>query len=258
MPSVWWIPLVAGVSGLYVGTLATSAVEQVPRRLPVSVGGVACESCGSPIGAIEWFPIMAWLMMQGKCRFCDNDLPGRYPIVQVCMSALFVAAALSINRPLPVMAFCTFLGALLTLSIVNFRHYIIPNRILYPSLLLSSGLLLIDSVARNSWLPARDAAIGGLSTFLVGFVIHIISPRGMGFGLVRLGGFIGMMLGWLGLWLIPIALAAWIIISTPIYLAAMLFFGRRRSDPEAPTNVLTPIIVALVIFGSRILGYVGG
>ncbi|MEO5779375.1 MULTISPECIES: A24 family peptidase [Arthrobacter] len=100
------------------------------------------------------------------------------------------------------------------LTIIDVRHHLLPDRIVFPSYGIA-GVLLLGAAASLAVLaapdpvPADDAAAlfglpglrilaGGAVMWLFYFLLHTVYPPGMGFGDVKLAGVLGMYLGFLG------------------------------------------------------------
>jgi len=111
-----------------------------------------------------------------------------------------------------VLAACLYFAVMaVRLTIIDVRHHLLPNRIVFPSYAVAGALLLAAAaVAWASPLPAAgDAATGILAApalrvvagagilWLFYFVLRFVYPPGMGFGDVKLAGVLGMYLGYL-------------------------------------------------------------
>jgi leader peptidase (prepilin peptidase)/N-methyltransferase len=85
------------------------------------------------------------------------------------------------------------------LSVVDWRTRLLPTYVIAPSYVVVAVLAVMASAVSADWNALVLSAIGWLSTFVIFFVLWFISPRGLGYGDVRLSGVLGMALGWLGL-----------------------------------------------------------
>ena len=177
----------------------------------------------------------------------------RYPLVELGTAVLFVAAAVRLGATWQLPAFCVFFASLLAISVIDLDHYIIPNRVIYPTLAVTIPLLVVAAAADGSWDHLRNAAIGGVAGFAVLLAIHVAVPRGMGFGDVRLAGVIGMMLGWLGLRYLFLGLFLAFLLASVIGVALIAARLRSRKDavPFGPFMALGAVLA--VLWGRAIL-----
>ncbi|GAC1317294.1 MAG: A24 family peptidase [Acidimicrobiales bacterium] len=239
------IALGCGVVGLVAGTFLNVVIDRVPARGAVLPPYPHCRSCGAPAPS--------WLGGIGRCRRCRLPLGARYGLVEAASAALLAAAGLRFAHSPALPAFCVFFASLLAITVIDLDHFIIPNRVIYPTLAATIPLLLVAAAVGDDWGKARTAAIGGVGGFFALFVVHTISPRGMGFGDVRLAGVIGMMLGWLGLGYVALALFLSFLLASVvgIFLLATRIRGRKDAVPFGPFMAAGAVVAAL--WGSRLL-----
>src|ERR1700688_1155574 len=87
---------------------------------------------------------------------------------------------------------------MVAISAVDLERWIIPNRIIYPTLALLVPLFVLASAVDHRWGSLGRAAASAALAFVGFYILHVAVPRGMGFGDVRLSGLIGLASGWLG------------------------------------------------------------
>ena len=251
--------VLCGVIGLCVGSFLNVVIYRVPRRESVVRPRSHCPGCDTPIADRDNIPVVSWLLLRGRCRTCDTRISVRYPLVELGTAALFVAAAVRLGATWQLPAFCVFFASLLAISVIDLDHFIIPNRVIYPTLAVTAPPLVLAAAADGSWTLLRNAAIGGAAGFAALFVIHFISPRGMGFGDVRLAGVIGMMLGWLGLRYIVLGLFLGFLLAAVIGIVLIAARLKTRKDavPFGPFMAMGAVLA--VLWGHPILqAYRGG
>ncbi len=99
-----------------------------------------------------------------------------------------------------VLAFLVLASALVCLSAIDIRSYRIPDRILFPAVGVALLLLFAGSMVfaghGGGWDSYRNALVGAIAYFAFLFVPHLVYPRGMGFGDVKLALLMGLYLGW--------------------------------------------------------------
>jgi leader peptidase (prepilin peptidase)/N-methyltransferase len=184
--------------GLLVGSFLNVVVWRVPRGESVVRPGSHCPSCEAELGPLENVPVLSWLVLRGRCRHCGAGISVRYPLVEVANAALWVGLGLHFGEDWVLPAFLALASGLLALSLIDLETYLLPNRVLYPTGLLVGALLALAAAVDDEWSTLGRAVLGGVVAFVVFLVIHLVSPRGMGFGDVRLSFVLGLALGWLG------------------------------------------------------------
>ena len=193
--------LVAGISGLYglvIGSFLNVLIWRVPREESIVRPPSHCPKCETKLAVRDNIPVVSWVLLHGHCRYCDTAISARYPLIELLTGALFAAVGARFFDSWALPAYLVLTAALIALSFIDLEHYILPNRILYPTDAAIVALLAGASALEHDWGAFGRAAIAGVAAFAVFFAIHFVSPRGMGFGDVRLSFLLGFSLGWLG------------------------------------------------------------
>jgi len=232
---------------LCVGSFLNVVIDRVPKRVSVLRPCSHCMSCGARVANRDNIPVFSWLWLRGRCRQCRAPIGARTLLVELATAALFVAAAVRFGASWSLPAYWLFFAALLVISVIDLEHLIVPNRVLYPALAASVPLLLLAAAAGDDWGALRRAAIGGLAAFGALFLVHIVSPRGMGFGDVRLAGLIGVYEGWLGVGHIFLALFLGFVLGALVGVGLIVagHKGRRDAIPFGPFMAAGAVIAVL-------------
>ena len=189
--------VVCGIFGLVVGSFLNVVIWRVPRHESIVSPGSHCPGCDTELGAVENVPVLSWVVLRGRCRHCGTRISIRYPLVEFTTAALWVGLAARFGAVWELPAYLVLAAGLVALSMIDLDTFLLPNRVLYPVGFLTGGLLVVAGVADGRYDTLVRAGLGGAAAFGVFLVIHLISPRGMGFGDVRLSFILGMALGWL-------------------------------------------------------------
>ena len=245
--------------GLVVGSFLNVVIHRVPEKQSVVRPRSRCPRCQTTLKPWDNVPVVSWLLLRGRCRNCHGAISFRYPLIEVATAILFVAAALRLgdDDPAVLPAFLVVFAALLAISAVDLERFIVPNRILYPALFMAAPLLVVAAALDGDWSSLLGAALGGALAWVLLFAIHMASPKGMGFGDVRLAGLIGMLLGWLSIGHVLLGLFLAFLTAAVVGVGLMLTGVRGRKDrvPFGPFLALGAI--AAVFVGGPILSWYG-
>jgi leader peptidase (prepilin peptidase)/N-methyltransferase len=200
---------VAALAGMVVGSFLNVVVWRLPRGESVVSPRSRCPACGQAILWYDNVPVLSWLALRRRCRACGAPISARYPFVEAASGALFVLAWLAYAPHLPTAAVvAAALAALLAISLIDWDHKIIPDRISKPGILL--GILLAPATqlhppdwfeglkpGLNQWLHAAAGAAAGALVILVIRWLGALAFRkeAMGLGDVKLLAFIGALTG---------------------------------------------------------------
>jgi leader peptidase (prepilin peptidase)/N-methyltransferase len=160
------------------------------------LGRSSCASCGHELEAVDLVPVISWLALRGRCRFCGSNISAQYPLVEAATAILFgFVGALPIA--LPLQAFALPIAALLiAISAYDILHGIIPDDWVY----VLAGFSLVFSLAYLTSLHTLDGFtalfLAGPASALPFWALWFGSQgRWMGLGDAKLAWAIGWLLG---------------------------------------------------------------
>ncbi|MFE2327124.1 prepilin peptidase [Streptomyces sp. NPDC059385] len=245
--------VIIGLLGLAVGSFLNVAVFRVPAGLSVVRPRSACPRCATPIAARDNIPVVSWLLLGRRCRACRVPIPARYPLLEALTAALFVAEALHFGRSPVLPAVLVFTAGLLALAACDAEHFLLPRKIVYPTLGLTAACLLAAAVATGQWDRLGVAAACGVGGFAVFFALYWVRPAWLGFGDVRLAGLLGTGLGWFGPWYLVFALLAGSAAGLVLGVALMAA-GRATRQTRLPFGVfLAAGAIAAILVGAPVV-----
>jgi leader peptidase (prepilin peptidase)/N-methyltransferase len=194
--------LVAGCAagGFLVGDFLEPLGDRLPKKLSLERPWWRCPECESPDTGIGLVPIARTIFRLRGCNNCEGTQrhPWR-PLVQGALTgAVLAGMAVRFGADVVLAAYCVVGIALVAISIIDFQHKIVPNRILYPAVFTATPLLVIGAAIDHRWTSLWHAAVCAAIGFAALFTVHFIYPKGMGFGDVRLAGLVGGAAGWMG------------------------------------------------------------
>ncbi|MEO7836734.1 MAG: prepilin peptidase [Acidimicrobiales bacterium] len=248
-------PATCAVLGPVIGSFLNVVIHRVPRKESVVKPRSRCPGCGTELAARDNVPVVSWLLLKGRCRTCAEPISGRYPAVELVTAALFAATAVRLGADWALPAFLVVVAGLVAISAVDLELFIVPNRILYPTLFVAAPLFVLAAAADGRWSEARTAAIGGALGWGLLLVIHLVSPAGMGFGDVRLAGLIGMALGWLSLGHVLVGLFLAFLAAAVIGVALIVIGVKGRKDKVPFGPFLATGAMLAILFGRPLLDW---
>jgi leader peptidase (prepilin peptidase) / N-methyltransferase len=215
--------------GLIFGSFLTVVIGRLPRGESIVRPRSRCPACGAEIGARDNIPVVSWVLLRGRCRACGERISAEYPIVELATGLLFAGAAALVEPLYAASLAAPFLGIMLAVALIDARHRVVPNRIVYPSLALFGAAIVAGDLAGGG-VDMLDAALGlalyGVPLLLVALAV----PHGMGMGDVKLVALIGLVLGSFGLSYVGVAAGVGVIGGGLGALIALAVLGAGRKD----------------------------
>ena len=182
--------------GLVIGSLLTMVIDRVPERWPVLRPRPRCPHCEAPIAARHLVPVLSWFVLRGRCASCREHITVAYPIVELVTAFAFAAAVLRVGPNWTVVAYWLFFSTLIAVSVVDLFNYLIPDRIVFPSLAASLVLIVATSLYYDQPRAISGALVGMLAYAVMLGLPFVIRPNALGFGDVKLALVMGLFLGW--------------------------------------------------------------
>jgi leader peptidase (prepilin peptidase) / N-methyltransferase len=196
------------ILGLVLGSFANVCIYRLPAGKSIVTPGSQCPKCGKNILWYDNIPLLSYILLRGKCRFCKAPISFRYFIVELLTGVLFLLTFLKFGVSPALFVYLIFVLALIIVSFIDIDTFLIPDVIVLPGILL--GLIFsvlfpqihqiqIHQITRTgSFLYSLEGVLlGGLVLLFLGVVgKFIFKKEAMGGGDVKLLAMIGAFLGW--------------------------------------------------------------
>ena len=237
--------------GLAVGSFLNVCIYRIPEGKSIFFPGSRCPHCGKKIKFYDNIPVLSFILLRGKCRFCEARISIQYPLVELLTAFLFLASyqwwGLSRGFLSSVILGCL----LIIVFFVDLRHRIIPDVITLPGILVGLSLALFSPqlTILDSFL---GRLIGGGAFYLLAILGELLFKKeSMGGGDIKLAAMLGAFLGWQKLLLIFFlsALLGSIVGILAIYLSSRI--KKHRTIPFGPFLALASI--AALFWGEELI-----
>ncbi|MDI6602662.1 MAG: prepilin peptidase [Patescibacteria group bacterium] len=244
--------------GLAVGSFLNCVIYRLETSENFLNGRSFCPNCKHILSWPDLIPLFSFLILKGKCRYCQQKISWQYPFVEIVTGLLFF---LITNYQLPITNFSEFITLcflflvscfLIIIFVYDLKHYIIPDKVIYPAIITASifnfQFLIFNqfSIFKN----LISSALGASIFFLV--IVLISKGKWMGVGDVKLAFLMGLILGWPN---ILIALFLAFLIGAIIGLI-LIFLRKKTLKSEIPFG---PFLIfgtfITIFFGEKIIDW---
>ena len=214
-----------------------------------------CPRCGHLIRAWENIPVVSYLALRGKCSQCKTGISPRYPIIELATGLLSLAIAWQFGATLQTAALLIFFWSLITLTMIDVDHQLLPDSITLPLLWL--GLLLnLNEVFISLDQAVIGAVAGYLSLWSIYWAFKLITGKeGMGYGDFKLFAAFGAWFGWISL---PLIILLSSLVGAVVGIALIAILGRDRQIPIPFGPYLCGAALVYVFWGEYILTWYMG
>jgi prepilin signal peptidase PulO-like enzyme (type II secretory pathway) len=247
-----FIIIALGLLGVCLGSFANAAIWRLKVNKGIVNDRSECVHCHHKLAAIDLIPVVSWLMLRGKCRYCGKKIDDS-PLVELGVGAYFILSYLlwpvALDSTYAWFDFSLWLAygvGLAILFVYDLKWYLLPDRVVWPLVALGTIDFIARCIQQNLTLGQFFAEAVLALTVITGLygILHILSRgKWVGLGDVKLGAFMGLALGWQ-------------VAAVSVFLANMigclvvlpgLILGKLKRDSQVPFGPF--LIAGFVITG---------
>lgn len=214
-------------------------------------GRSRCPACGHTLGVRDLVPILSYLLLRRRCRYCQAPIHWRYPASELALALAFVLLTLRYNITLELAQFLLLAVILLVLTLCDLDEYLLPDVLLLAGVVVRVAYVLLSG---DILTLALRSLVGGLSVSLPLLLLVLAADKflgreTMGGGDIKLLFMLGLYFPWQQNLLL-------LIVACLLGLALALLFPPKdpqRHIPFGPAISLAAIFVA--IFGAKVMGW---
>lgn len=187
------------ILGLSIGSFLNVLADRIPKNK--SIGGrSSCDNCKRTLSWRDLIPLLSFLLLRGRCRYCKARISVQYPLVELSTGILFSLVFLTKSQLILsgdfVQVFNLFfylylISSLIVIFLIDLRHKLIPDIIIVPLSLV--GLLWLVLINPSQTAQNVAAGLGVVAFFLLIFIVT--KGKGLGLGDVKFSFLMGLILG---------------------------------------------------------------
>jgi len=238
------------LSGLIFGSFANVLVHRLPRGESIVTPGSHCPSCGHALTWFENIPLLSWLVLRGRCRYCSTAISMRYPLLELCMGLTWGYMAWHSGWSLELVTSLILSMMLWVLAWIDMEAGLLPNAITLPGI----GIGIAFSMADGHLMDSLIGAMAGYGVFwLVARIFFLLTGReGMGYGDFKLLAMLGAFLGWRSLPFIILLSSVCGAVTGSLY----LLMARKHMHTQIPFGPWLAVSgIIWLLWGDDLLGW---
>ncbi|MFA5730068.1 MAG: prepilin peptidase [Candidatus Paceibacterota bacterium] len=250
-----WLILIF-IFGLIIGSFLNCVIWRLYKGESFVSGKSYCPHCRHSLGFWDLFPVLSYIFLRGKCRYCKGTISFQYPLIELITATLFSSVFIYLGSIISLGLFfwLTIISFLIVIFVFDLKYFIIPDEVIYPAIFLSIAWLLYSfftgTISSHEMILSIFSSLGASLFF---FLIWFFSKgTAMGFGDVKLALLIGLLLGF------PNTIVALFLgfLLGAIIGSVMILLKKKGLKSEVP---FAPFLVAGTIisffFGSNIVSW---
>ncbi len=241
--------------GLILGSFVNAFVWRLHEGKDWLKGRSECPNCHHQLAAKDLLPLVSWLFLKGKCRYCQKPISLQYPLVEFLTAVLFALSYIywpSSLQGIEIAIFCIWLVmvvVLLALAVYDARWRLLPDY-----LVLTLGIFVVISLILESIKSGGNVLLGALwGILIIGGLFYVLyqvsGGKWIGGGDVKLGVALGALVGG------PLASVLLLLMASTsgtIYSLPFVATGKAKRNTQVPFG---PFLILAVIL-TRIFGHI--
>lgn len=238
--------LIGTILGLLFGSFLNVCIYRIPRKEEIVYTPSHCFSCGHQLKWYDLFPVITYILLRGKCRYCQAKISIQYPIIELSNGAAYMGIFAIYGLSKETIIYSALFSILLVIGMIDYKHYIIPNGLVIALALLGIVHMFLDTQNTFRYI------IGFFVASVILLLIAVVTRGKMGGGDIKLMAAAGLLLGWQK---ILLALLLGSVVGAVIGITLMLFkiIKREQMIPFGPFLAVGIMVSAL--FGESIISW---
>lgn len=181
--------------GIVLGSFLNVCIIRMPKEENIATVGSHCMSCGHRLKWYDLFPLISWIFLRGKCRYCGTKISMQYPVVEAANGILYCITFALCGWNRDSVLWCLLISDLLVIAVVDFRTMHIPGK--------ADGAILVIGLVhlvfhRERWSYYVIGFVGiGLFLLLTAVIFKKVTGKsGLGYGDIEMMACAALCIGW--------------------------------------------------------------
>ena len=196
--------IIVFIFGSIWGSFSNVCIRRIPNNTSVIKGRSHCPSCNKLIKWYDNIPLLSFLILKAKCRDCSTTIDVKYFIIELISALNFVLIFYLFGFSSTTILFFILSIGFLIIFFIDLKHFIIPNEITYPLMMLGFLKSFVPNLNLNLFPNFIDSLIGGFFGYVIIWLVIFIykkfrNKEGMGLGDAKLVSVIGFWFGWISI-----------------------------------------------------------
>ncbi len=233
--------------GLFLGSFLNMLIYRLPRQEGIWGPRSHCPSCGKALGFADLIPVLGYVLLRGRCRYCEEKISIRYPLVEMSTALGLLIIYLLLGWGWQFVSIAILFLLVLPLVVIDWEHQLLPDQLTLSGLVL--GLFLSVYGDHLTFFAAISGVLAGGGFLLL---LGLVYPQGLGGGDIKFMAMVGSFVG-LGYVLGAIFMGA---ILGLLFFGTLYIMGRVGRETPLPFGSFLGIGTFLSLaFGSQLLDW---
>ena len=243
--------------GIICGSFANVCIYRLPENKSIVTGRSSCPNCKKKIIWYDNIPLLSFILLKSKCRFCKKPINSQYFIVELITAISFVSIYYFFGLTLAALLLSILSVFFIIIFFIDLKHFIIPNELTFPLMIIGFFKSFDPNLNQTIFPNYINSLIGGVFGYLIIWLIiffykKVRKKEGMGLGDAKLLAVVGFWFGWFS---IPFTIFMSSVVALIFVLPSLINKSRKMSSqiPFGPYIIIAAIFY--VSFSNQIKNF---
>lgn len=180
------------IIGVVIGSFLNVCIYRIPKDESIAFPPSHCTNCKHNLNSFDLIPIISFILLGGKCRYCNEKVSPRYPIIEAVNSILYLLIYLKFGLTMLALKYVILVSILIVIGMIDYDTQFVFTKTTIFGGIVGIIFIIIQMIAYKN--GVFDLILGGLIGFtIIGLIVFL--TRGMGEGDIEIAVVCGLFLG---------------------------------------------------------------
>lgn len=180
------------ILGIVIGSFLNVCIYRIPIEKSIAFPPSHCTNCEHNLNPIDLIPILSYIFIGGRCRYCNKKISPRYPIIEGVNGILYLLVYFKFGLTIITLKYCILISILIVIGMIDYdTQFVFTNTTVFGGIVAGIFIIIQTIVYKNG---AVDLLLGGAVGFaIIGLIVFL--TKGMGEGDIEIAAVCGFFLG---------------------------------------------------------------
>jgi leader peptidase (prepilin peptidase) / N-methyltransferase len=237
------------ILGLIIGSFLNAVIYRLYSGDSIISQRSKCVHCNHPLSALDLVPVLSFILLRGRCKYCGKGISWQYPAVELLTALVFSVYVYFFGASIVTVYYLLIACVLIVIAVFDLLHYLILDKVILIGLIISIAYALLADISSGCSLLnlgcSFPSGIAGafIAAGFFGIQYWLSNGRWIGFGDVKFGLLFGMVLGFPGTiagLLLAYMLGGWVGML-------LLLSGRKSMSSQLPFGTFLAFSAIIIL-----------
>lgn len=235
------------ILGLVIGSFLNVCIYRIPFEKSISYPPSHCTRCNHNLSPLDLIPVLSYIFLRGKCRYCSDKISIRYPIIEIVNAVLYLLIYLNFGITFITIKYFFLASFSIVVGMIDYDTQFVYLSTTIFGMIMGILFIIIQYIMYKN--GVFDLILGGIiGALIIGSIVYI--TKGMGEGDIEIAAICGLFLGIKG---ILLGLFLGIIIGGIVGVIILLLKLKKAKDKIAFGPFIVIGCLISMLCGSRLI-----